>query len=144
MHTSLKIIKIFIVFLFCSTCFGHSCAHHQEPPNFAQTASSHLVSLGWLCLPALVCHYCRFRATPPPPLLIGADHPSNLSSSGINTGKTSHSSLTLHHLLKIEPSQCSETSAFNTQTPGKYPEDNSSIKLQFARQMFGKVKYKIL
>jgi hypothetical protein len=31
-----------------------------------------------------------------------------------------------HHLLKLEPTQCSETSAFNTQTPGKYPEDNLS------------------
>jgi hypothetical protein len=26
----------------------------------------------------------------------------------------------------METTQCSETSAFNTQTPGKYPEDNSS------------------
>jgi len=26
----------------------------------------------------------------------------------------------------MEPTQCSETSAFNTQTPGKYPEDNLS------------------
>jgi hypothetical protein len=41
-------------------------------------------------------------------------------------GKTNRSSLTLHHLLKLEPTQCSETSAFNTQMPGKYPEDNSS------------------
>src|SRR5215469_7529770 len=24
----------------------------------------------------------------------------------------------------MEPTECSETSAFNTQTPGKYPEDN--------------------
>jgi hypothetical protein len=30
-------------------------------------------------------------------------------------------------LLKMEPTQCSETSDFNTQTPGKYPEDNSSL-----------------
>ena len=30
------------------------------------------------------------------------------------------------HLLKMEPIQCSETSVFNTQTPGKYPEDNLS------------------
>jgi hypothetical protein len=29
--------------------------------------------------------------------------------------------------LKMEPTQCSETSAFNTQTPGKYPENNSSL-----------------
>ena len=41
--------------------------------------------------------------------------------------KTSQSSLTLQHLLKVEPTQCSETSAFNTQTPGKYPEDNFSL-----------------
>jgi len=27
----------------------------------------------------------------------------------------------------MEPTQCSETSAFNTQTPGKYPEDNLSL-----------------
>jgi hypothetical protein len=38
-----------------------------------------------------------------------------------------HSSLTLHHLLKMEPTQYSETSASNTQTPGKYPEGNSSL-----------------
>jgi hypothetical protein len=30
--------------------------------------------------------------------------------------------------LKTEPTQCSETSAFNTQTPGKYPEDNLSLQ----------------
>jgi hypothetical protein len=29
--------------------------------------------------------------------------------------------------LKMELTQCSETSAFNTQMPGKYPEDNLSI-----------------
>jgi hypothetical protein len=29
--------------------------------------------------------------------------------------------------LKMEPTQCSETSAFNTQTPGKYPEENLSL-----------------
>jgi hypothetical protein len=38
---------------------------------------------------------------------------------------------TLHHPLKMEPTQCSETSAFNTQTPGKYPEDNQSINYSF-------------
>jgi len=27
----------------------------------------------------------------------------------------------------MELTQCSETSAFNTQTPGKYPEDNLSL-----------------
>jgi len=27
----------------------------------------------------------------------------------------------------MEPTQCSETSVFNTQTPGKYPEDNLSL-----------------
>jgi hypothetical protein len=29
-------------------------------------------------------------------------------------------------VLKMEPTHSSETSAFNTQTPGKYPEDNLS------------------
>jgi hypothetical protein len=29
--------------------------------------------------------------------------------------------------LKMEPTQSSETSAFNTQTQGKFPEDNSSL-----------------
>jgi len=38
--------------------------------------------------------------------------------------------LTLHQLLKMEPTQCSETSAFNTQAPGKYPEDNLSLLQQ--------------
>jgi hypothetical protein len=31
------------------------------------------------------------------------------------------------YLLKMKPTQSSETSAFNTQTPGKYPEDNLSL-----------------
>jgi hypothetical protein len=30
--------------------------------------------------------------------------------------------------MKMEPTQCSETPAFNTQTPGKYPEDNLSLQ----------------
>jgi hypothetical protein len=30
----------------------------------------------------------------------------------------------------MESTQCSETSAFNTQTPGKYPEDNLSLQQQ--------------
>ena len=47
---------------------------------------------------------------------------------GLNT---SQSSLRLHHLLKMEPTQCSETSAFNTWTAGKYPEDNLSSILLF-------------
>jgi hypothetical protein len=28
--------------------------------------------------------------------------------------------------VKMEPTECSETSAFNIQTPGKYPEENTS------------------
>jgi hypothetical protein len=28
----------------------------------------------------------------------------------------------------MEPTQCTETSVFNTQTPGKYPEDNLSLQ----------------
>jgi hypothetical protein len=46
--------------------------------------------------------------------------------------------------LKMEPTQCSETSAFNTQTPGKYPEDNlslqqhgESLKTRSKRNLFG-------
>jgi len=38
--------------------------------------------------------------------------------------------LKLQHLLKMELIQCSETSVFNTQTPGNYPEDNLSLLLQ--------------
>jgi hypothetical protein len=29
----------------------------------------------------------------------------------------------------MEPTQCSKTSAFNTQTPGKYPEEFLSLQL---------------
>jgi hypothetical protein len=38
-------------------------------------------------------------------------------------------SSTGHHLLKMKPTQCSKTSAFNTQTLGKYPEDILSLQL---------------
>jgi hypothetical protein len=31
-------------------------------------------------------------------------------------------------LLKMEPTLCSETSAFNTQMPGKYQEDHLSLQ----------------
>jgi hypothetical protein len=31
----------------------------------------------------------------------------------------------------MEPTQSSETSAFNTQMPGKYPEDNLSCMVMF-------------
>jgi hypothetical protein len=34
----------------------------------------------------------------------------------------------LYHLLKMELTQFSETLAVNTQTPGKYPEDNLSLQ----------------
>jgi hypothetical protein len=52
--------------------------------------------------------------------------PRRLSIKGRRFG-----TLCLFHLqqvvkLKMEPTQCSETSAVNTQTPGEYPEDNSS------------------
>jgi hypothetical protein len=30
----------------------------------------------------------------------------------------------LLNLVKMEPTECSETSAFNIQTPGKYPEES--------------------
>jgi hypothetical protein len=35
--------------------------------------------------------------------------------------------------MKMEPTQSSETSAFNTQTPGKYPEDYFSLLQQSLR-----------
>jgi hypothetical protein len=54
---------------------------------------------------------------------------TSLSYTFVHSEYSSRQSYTLHHLLKMEPTQSSETSAFNTQTPGKYPEDNLS-KLQ--------------
>jgi hypothetical protein len=59
----LKSLKFYCILIPLYMFFGHSCAHHQEPPNSAHTASSHRVSLGWLFLPALVCHYYRGEAT---------------------------------------------------------------------------------
>jgi hypothetical protein len=46
---------------------------------------------------------------------------------------------TLHHLLQMEPTQCSETSALNTQTPGKYPEDNLSLQQHSESLKTGKI-----
>jgi len=36
------------------------------------------------------------------------------------------SSACMVDMLKMEPTQSSETSAYNVRTPGKYPEDNFS------------------
>jgi hypothetical protein len=37
----------------------------------------------------------------------------------------------------MEPTECSETSAFNIQTPGKYPEENiPQICLRFSSPIF--------
>jgi hypothetical protein len=44
--------------------------------------------------------------------------------------------------LKTEPTQSSETSAFNTQTPGKYPEDNISLQ-QHGESLKTKIQGKI-
>jgi hypothetical protein len=54
----------------------------------------------------------------------------NYKTKGTQTPENNQqrTGFTLHHLLKMEPTQCSETSAFNTQTPGKYPEDNLSLQ----------------
>ena len=52
----------------------------------------------------------------------------------------SQSSLTLHHVLKMEQTQCSETSAFNTQAPGRYPEDNLSL-LQHGERLKTRMMY---
>jgi hypothetical protein len=40
----------------------------------------------------------------------------------------------------MEPTQCSETSAFNTQTPKKYPEDNLSL-LQHGESLKTRIIY---
>jgi hypothetical protein len=41
----------------------------------------------------------------------------------------------------MEPTQWSETSDFNTQMPGKYPEDNSSNKYGITASLTGPNKY---
>jgi len=43
----------------------------------------------------------------------------------------------------MEPIQCSETSVFDTQTPGKYPEDNLSL-LQHGESLKSKITYYFL
>jgi hypothetical protein len=49
---SLKVFKIYLL-VHCSTCFGHHCAHHQEPPITAHAVSGHRVLLGPMLFPAL-------------------------------------------------------------------------------------------
>jgi hypothetical protein len=44
-------------------------------------------------------------------------------SSDLTSNIMVHSQRT-HSQREMEPTECSETSAFNIQTPGKYPEDN--------------------
>jgi len=44
--------------------------------------------------------------------------------SSINTHTTQPESFFLHLPMKMEPIEGSETSAFKTQTPGKYPKEN--------------------
>jgi len=47
-------------------------------------------------------------------------------------------------VLKMKLTQCSETSAFNTQTPGKYPEDNLSQRIwPYRKSKFGLQSLKI-
>jgi hypothetical protein len=43
----------------------------------------------------------------------------------------------------MEPTQCSETSAFNTQTPGKYPEGNLSLQ-QHGESLKTRISTKLL
>jgi hypothetical protein len=64
--------------------------------------------------------FCRFYVST---MLLNALLNSPAALSNIHTP-----AFTLYHLLKMEPTQCSETSAFNTQMPGKYPEDNLSLQ----------------
>jgi hypothetical protein len=49
---NLKVFKIYLP-LYCSTCFGHYCAHHQEPLLTAHAASGHRVLSGWMLPPVL-------------------------------------------------------------------------------------------
>jgi len=65
----------------------------------------------------------------PPPTSDWPWPPTDWSPSRINTGHI-QLVLTLQHLLKMEPIQCSETSVVNTQMPGKYPEDNLSLSIE--------------
>jgi hypothetical protein len=55
MHISFKIIKFYFT-LYCSTCFGHHCVHHQELFIAAHAVSGHRVVLGRLFPPALARH----------------------------------------------------------------------------------------
>jgi hypothetical protein len=64
---------------------------------------------------------------PRPPPLIGPDHLPVKPLSTYKQGLKPASSHTLHRLMKMEPTQSSETSAFNTQTPRKYPEGYFSL-----------------
>ena len=51
------------------------------------------------------------------------------------------SSFILHHLLKMEPIQCSETSVFNNyKTPGEYPEEFLS-SLQHGESLKSRTDY---
>ena len=54
MYFVLKIFKIFLFTLFRSTCFGHSCVHHQELLSRICSLWSRVV-LGSLCPPVLLC-----------------------------------------------------------------------------------------
>jgi hypothetical protein len=45
--------------------------------------------------------------------------------------------------VKMEPTECSETSAFNIQTPGKYPEENIPY-LQHGESLKTTIKVKVL
>jgi hypothetical protein len=49
---NLKVFKMYL-FVHCSTCFGHNCAHHQEPSITAHAVSGHRVVLGRMFIPAL-------------------------------------------------------------------------------------------
>jgi hypothetical protein len=51
---------------------------------------------------------------------------------------------TLHHLLKMETIHSSETSVFNTQTPGKYLEDNLSKGEFFIRKFNVKLRENLM
>jgi hypothetical protein len=89
MHISFKIIKLLP--LFCSTCFGHHCVHHQELLIAAHAVSGHLSIISivfvykrpplWSSGQSFWLQIKRYRVRFPA-------LPHFLSSSGSGTGST--------------------------------------------------------
>ena len=61
MYFVLKILNFFLFTLFCSTCFGHHCAHHQE--LLSCTCSLWSLSIIRIHVVYKICHYVHFIVT---------------------------------------------------------------------------------